>query len=411
MSQEFTPKQAGYLCAFLGRRDSYQVPMALEEHGLLREFVTDFYAGEWMRKLSPLLPGKYAEKLHNRHVVEINEGRVRTLLRVPVTQQIRHWLGTPRPVVYAQTARDFGRAVAATARKTRADLLLYHSYAWEAFTAPNAHHPKRVLFQYHPHMGFENSIYEEDAVQYPQFSKNTQMAALAGVPPALLDRLRNSWQHADLIICASSFTRRSLVWAGAEEKKCRVVPYGNDQTVSATDEAPGRDVFQALFVGTGNQRKGLHHLLLAWQRMRLAMPKKLVLVCRDISPELRALANQTPDVHLLPGVRGWELARLYAQSHLFVMPSLVEGFGQVYLEALTYGCPVLGTPNTALPDLGGEADGIFQTRPGNVEELTAKLQFLAELLITSDQPRAAARRCAQARSWRRFRDELIAALA
>jgi hypothetical protein len=29
----------------------------------------------------------------------------------------------------------------------------------------------------------------------------------------------------------------------------------------------------------------------------------------------------------------------------------VEGFGQVYLEALARGCPVVGTPHTALPDL------------------------------------------------------------
>ena len=49
------------------------------------------------------------------------------------------------------------------------------------------------------------------------------------------------------------------------------------------------------------------------------------------------------------------------------MPSLVEGFGQVYLEALAQGCPVLGTANTCLPDLGGEADAIFLVTPGNVE--------------------------------------------
>ena len=46
------------------------------------------------------------------------------------------------------------------------------------------------------------------------------------------------------------------------------------------------------------------------------------------------------------------------------MPSLVEGFGQVYLEALAEGTPILGTKNTALPDLGGEEDGVFLATAG-----------------------------------------------
>ena len=63
------------------------------------------------------------------------------------------------------------------------------------------------------------------------------------------------------------------------------------------------------------------------------------------------------------------------------MPSLIEGFGQVYLEALSFGLPVLGTRNTCLPDLGDEGDGIFCVDPGNIEELTSTLERLSELLL------------------------------
>ena len=76
------------------------------------------------------------------------------------------------------------------------------------------------------------------------------------------------------------------------------------------------------------------------------------------------------------------------------MPSLVEGFGQVYLEALAQGCPVLGTSNTGLPDLGDEVDGIFVTPPGRVEELRAQLEHLARTLPTRRGLRSAARLCA-----------------
>ena len=85
------------------------------------------------------------------------------------------------------------------------------------------------------------------------------------------------------------------------------------------------------------------------------------------------------------------------------MPSLVEGFGQVYLEALAQGCPVLGTTNTGLPDLGGEADGIFLVTPGNLDELSAKLERLSNHLVNGKSIRHAARACAGHFPWSSFR--------
>jgi len=40
-----------YVCAFRGRRDSYQAPLALAEGGLLDQFITDAYALPWVRTL------------------------------------------------------------------------------------------------------------------------------------------------------------------------------------------------------------------------------------------------------------------------------------------------------------------------------------------------------------------------
>ena len=58
-------QRAGFVCAINGSRDGYQVPAALHQAGLLRQFVTDFYAAEsppvWLpdamkRRTNPLLP-------------------------------------------------------------------------------------------------------------------------------------------------------------------------------------------------------------------------------------------------------------------------------------------------------------------------------------------------------------------
>ena len=40
-----------------------------------------------------------------------------------------------------------------------------------------------------------------------------------------------------------------------------------------------------------------------------------------------------------------------SRSHVFVLPSIEDGFGMVLVEALACGCPVIGTTHTGLPDL------------------------------------------------------------
>ncbi|HEV2834991.1 MAG TPA: glycosyltransferase, partial [Pyrinomonadaceae bacterium] len=221
----------------------------------------------------------------------------------------------------------------------------------------------------------------------------------------LRERNADSWKHADLVFCASDFTRQSLLQVGAPEEKCRVVSYGID--VNNTPLEPAEN-FEALFVGAGSQRKGLHHLLFAWQRARLPKDSRLTLVCRTIDSGILELVQKTPNVKLIRGLRHTDLLNQFRKSALFVMPSLVEGFGQVYLEALAQGCPVLGTTNTGLPEIGGDAVHLVQ--PGNIDQLTAMLEQLSAALPGNLSIREAARNSAAKFPWSRFRQSLISEL-
>ena len=89
-------------------------------------------------------------------------------------------------------------------------------------------------------------------------------------------------------------------------------------------------------------RKGLHHLIEAWGKANLSH-SQLTLVCRSIDPQIRAAWSLPKGIHLCSAVSQPELEKLYQQADVFVLPSLVEGFGYVYLEALARGCFCLGT--------------------------------------------------------------------
>jgi glycosyltransferase involved in cell wall biosynthesis len=284
----------------------------------------------------------------------------------------------------------------------RSNLLLYTPYAWEAFTARYSHSPKRVLFQFHPHPDLERRILAEDQVKYPIFHYSYEEEAGDQISQEIRRRNRDVWQHADLILCASTFTRNSMLEAGAKADLCRIIPYGIDLPDTSYEIASEKS-FQAVFVGSGTQRKGIHHLLLAWQKANLPADSLLTLVCRTIDPGAEALALQTPRIRLVRGLNADELNMLFRTSSLFVMPSLVEGFGQVYLEALAQGCPVLGTANTGLPDLEGSDDVVFQVEPGRLDDLVTQLEGLACSLPGNLTVRLRARTCAAKWSWERFR--------
>jgi glycosyltransferase involved in cell wall biosynthesis len=398
-----------YICSFRGRRDNYQIPLALSESGLLDQFITDFYTSDFLQKITPVLKSKWQSKLKYRQEKRIPSEKVKSLFGTTLLEYSRHYLGFSRSSTYAWLDQNFSYAAISRARKTRSNLFLYTPYAWEAFLATYHHDPRKVLFAYHPHPKFESTLLAEDFTHFPFVEKSYQDQIGNALPENLQKRIRDCWKYADQILCASSFTKHTLISAGAEPSSCHIIPYGVDLPL-APFQQPNSNYFQALFVGSGVQRKGLHHLLYAWKKARLPEKSQLILVCRNLDPGIEALIKQTPNIKLIRGTDSQTLHNLYETSHLFVMPSLVEGFGHVYLESLSHGCPVLGTANTCLPDLGGENEGIFLTEVSNINELIYKLEYLAENLLNNNNIRQQARSCSEGFSWQNFRHKLLSFL-
>jgi glycosyltransferase involved in cell wall biosynthesis len=398
-----------YVCAFRGRRDNYQVPLALAEKGWLDQFITDFYTGKLLQQLAPILPETWRSKLAFRAENSIPTELVRCLWSTTLLEHTRHYLGFSRSATYSWLDQHFAHAAALRAQRTTSNLLLYTPYAWEAFLAPYRHNPRKILFEFHPHPEFQTRLLTEDLKRFPFVQQSYQDETGNHLPSQVQVRVRDCWKQAELILCASSFTRETLIAAGAEPSSCQVIPYGIDLPTPPFKE-PKIDSFQVLFVGSGVQRKGLHHLLYAWRQAHLPKESLLTLVCRNLDPGIEFLIHETPQVRLIRGTDVQNLRNLYNSSSLFVMPSLIEGFGQVFLESLSYGCPVLGTVNTCLPDLGGEEDGIFLTEVGNLDQLTYQLEYLADRLPANPELRQKARSCAKRFSWKSFRYKLCSVL-
>lgn len=96
--------------------------------------------------------------------------------------------------------------------------------------------------------------------------------------------------------------------------------------------------------------KGHDALLDVWPEVCAAVPGATLVVAGDGDdrPRLEARAALLgPAVRFTGLVPHAELLRLYEQCRLFVMPSLNEGFGLVYLEAMRAGRPCIAAAGAA----------------------------------------------------------------
>lgn len=159
---------------------------------------------------------------------------------------------------------------------------------------------------------------------------------------------RATYRRAAFLFPRSEFLRRSLI----DDYGCdpaRVVRVGGGANFAPAPLAGKRyDRQVALFVGSDFARKGGLTLLGAWQEVRRALPAAELWV---VGPK-RPLAPPQPGVRWLGFVAGRvELARLYAEATLFVMPSLFEPWGHAFFEAMASGLPCVGSDHGATPEI------------------------------------------------------------
>jgi glycosyltransferase involved in cell wall biosynthesis len=171
----------------------------------------------------------------------------------------------------------------------------------------------------------------------------------------------------------------------------------------------GQGPLRLLWVGRLTFRKGAHHLFQALRELPPGSAQLTVVSEVKGDPLLHRLA---PDgVRILGQLTPQQLREAYANADVFVMPSLVEGFGMVFLEALGTGLPIICTENTGGPDVMQSGSEGFVVEAGNVASLKSAIKTLAGDPVLLNEMSERARKAARAWTWPRFREDLRTALA
>jgi UDP-glucose:(heptosyl)LPS alpha-1,3-glucosyltransferase len=134
-----------------------------------------------------------------------------------------------------------------------------------------------------------------------------------------------------------------------------------------------------LFIGNGFQRKGLDRLLAIWESQRLQKTWLLVVGDDAGMNRYKKLAETVGQGRIIFTGRQTDVESYYAAADLLALPAAQEAFGNVVLEALSSGLPVLVSREVGAAELlsGALLRGIVD-KPEDSLELEGKLVALLE---------------------------------
>ena len=127
-----------------------------------------------------------------------------------------------------------------------------------------------------------------------------------------------------------------------------------------------------LFVGSGFFRKGLFFLIRALPYLQKISPVRLIIVGGGNQKKVGILAEEekVADRITLTGPEK-NVAPYYQAADVLVLPSIYEPFGNVCLEAMAYGLPVVTTEAAGASEIiiPGK-NGVVIKDPADIKELT-----------------------------------------
>ena len=136
-----------------------------------------------------------------------------------------------------------------------------------------------------------------------------------------------------------------------------------------------------LSVGSIEPRKNLKRIINSWMKLPKIYRDEfdLIIIGKKNEKFRETFIQEDNSIKNLGYVSDDDLITLYSMAHIFLYPSLFEGFGLPILEAMSCGAPVITSNYSALPEVGGNS--VLYVDPKNEDNIASKI---AELLDNDD---------------------------
>jgi glycosyltransferase involved in cell wall biosynthesis len=216
---------------------------------------------------------------------------------------------------------------------------------------------------------------EQDGVLFPDTHKFSRAER------SLRRRKRIELELADLVICCSELARQSYLAAGISGYRIVVNSLGVDVDLFRPDDGAHRTgPTKFVFIGTASRRKGFDVLLEAFRMTSGAFPSAELHVIGDPASASRFMEHSSDKVVTHGKLSRPELAQLLNVMDCLVLPSRIESFGMVVVEALAAGIPAIVTPSV------GASEAITEEKNGWIVPAGSAVALSKQMSLCCAEP-------------------------
>ena len=186
-------------------------------------------------------------------------------------------------------------------------------------------------------------------------------------------RLLGTWEKTvDAYIARTQFSRNKLIEGGLPAEKIAIVP----SFAPDPGKTSGGDGDFALFAGRLSVEKGITTLLTAWNRLHRSRLRLKVAGDGPLAPEVVRQAGRSR-VEYLGELPRQDIQALLRSAAVLIYPSICyENFPLSIVEAFASGVPVVASGMGAMAEIIDDGRTGLHFRPGDPEDLAAKIEWV-----------------------------------
>lgn len=167
------------------------------------------------------------------------------------------------------------------------------------------------------------------------------------------------------------------------EAKCVVIANGVEEfwlnNLASPKDMADKNAVSILCVGKIDKNKNMESVLAAAELLRQkGIRTSITLIGQILDEELYGRLKENPYVTLVPYLKKEDLIHYYRANDVFVMPSIHESFGRVYVEAMSQGVPVVYTRGQGFDGVFEEGEVGYSVSATNVSEIADAVVKIVE---------------------------------
>lgn len=370
------------IVAHPGRQHSFRVAKALKESGLLYKYATTVYNKDsslLMRFVKLFLGRDNYARAQRRKCPSLTDDDViqfceleglllLALIRLDKTKIISKWFDR-------FISKKFQRKLAKYIIQNKVDAVIsYDTNSMVLFSILKEKAPNviRIMDNAHPNRHYLYHSYHEHWDCVGPFEP-TLTACGYLTDPIWAARFGEEIQLADYHIVASSYSQKALEYDRVDSKRIFKIPYGVDSNrFLESNRSYEQCHLNVLFLGDVNQRKGIRQLLDAARDINSS--EIIFNIVGSGTNHCAYLYEPYKQyVHFWGFVSFDELLSQLKNNHVFVFPTMGEGFGLVLLEAMAAGVVPITTRNCGGADIVEDGINGFLVEVGDTQALVEKI--------------------------------------